>query len=254
MASGTPTLSSDPVLPDSSGRAPEWRVESAPIPYAAALQAMEARVAAIRQGTASELVWLLEHPSVITAGIQAEPADLLQPGRFPVFRAGRGGRYTYHGPGQRVVYVLLDLRRRQQSLHHFIEALERWMVAALGDFGVRAFTSDAGVGLWVAADNGGQEKIAAIGVRVRHGVTFHGTAINVTTDLGDFDAIVPCGIRAHGVARLADLVRADLVPDRVGMDAFDASLARHFSAFLADLAPGGASLASGRANLASGRA
>lgn len=220
--------------------APEWRVAPAPVPYADALAAMEERVAAIRAGTAPELVWLLEHPSVITAGIQASPEELLEPGRFPVFRAGRGGRYTYHGPGQRVVYVLLDLKRRGRSLRHFIEALEEWVIAALGDYGVRAFTSAAGVGLWVGDKTGGQAKIAAIGVRVRHGVTFHGTAVNVTTDLDDFTAIVPCGIRDHGVARLADLVSAEDLPagETVDMAGFDARLARRFPAFLASLAPG----------------
>lgn len=216
-------MTSQPTFDD---MVPEWRLSTDPVPYEVALAEMESRVAAIRAGTASELIWLLEHPPLITAGIQADPEELLQPDRFPVIPAGRGGRYTYHGPGQRIVYALLDLRRRKWDVRLFIERLEEWMIASLADFGVTAFPSEAGVGVWVNTD-AGEAKIGAIGVRVRHAVSFHGMSVNVVPDLDHFNAIVPCGIADRGVVRLADLV------PEADMAGFDAALARHFSRFLA---------------------
>jgi lipoyl(octanoyl) transferase len=188
---------------------------------------MEARVAAIGRGEARELVWLLEHPPVITAGTSASEAELLDPSRFPVHRSGRGGRFTYHGPGQRVIYALLDLDARGRDVRRLVGALEAWAIAALGDHGVEAFPHSAGTGIWVNAGGGGIAKIGAIGVRVRRWVSFHGMAINVSTDLDHYRTIIPCGIEAHGVTRLADLVEgADLA-------ALDQALARHFPAFVA---------------------
>lgn len=209
---------------------PEWQLSPDPVDYGAALEVMEARVEAIARGTAPELVWLLEHPPVITAGTSADEAELLDPSRFPVHRAGRGGRFTYHGPGQRVVYALLDLNARGRDVRRLVSALETWAIAALGDFGVEAFTSEAGTGIWVKPGNGGGiAKIGAIGVRVRRWVSFHGLAINVTTDLEHYGTIIPCGIEAHGVARLADLVEG------ADMARLDAALARHFPAFVAQV-------------------
>lgn len=190
---------------------------------------MEASVARIANGTDAEQIWLVEHPPVITAGTSTTPGDLLDAGRFPLVPVGRGGRLTYHGPGQRVVYPLLDLGRRGRDVHGYVTALEGWVIAALGEFGVRAFLHEAGVGIWVEA-GGGIAKIGAIGVRIRRWVSFHGLAINVSTDLDHFGAIVPCGIRNHGVARLADLVPG------VQMADLDAALARHLGDLLAAIA------------------
>lgn len=209
---------------------PEWQVADAPVGYAEALAAMEARVEAIARGEARELVWLLEHPPVITAGTSADEAELLDPRRFPVHRAGRGGRFTYHGPGQRVVYVLLDLNARGRDIRRLVAALERWAIAALSDVGIRAFTSDAGTGIWVnEADPDRLAKLGAIGVRVRRWVSFHGMALNVTTELDHYRTIIPCGIEEHGVTRLADL--------RPGarMGQLDAALRRHFADFVDDV-------------------
>ena len=157
---------------------------------------MEGRVAAIRAGSAPELVWLLEHPPLYTAGTSARSADLVDPGRFPVFQTGRGGQFTYHGPGQRVAYVMLDLGRRRPDLRAFIRNLEDWVIATLARFGVRGERREGRVGIWVPRENGREDKIAAIGVRVRHWVTYHGISINVAPDLSHFEGIVPCGIRA----------------------------------------------------------
>ncbi|WP_085883571.1 lipoyl(octanoyl) transferase LipB [Oceanibacterium hippocampi] len=183
----------------------EWRIAEAPVGYDAAVAAMEARVAAIRAGTAGELVWLLEHPPLYTAGTSADPADLLQPDRFPVHRSGRGGQYTYHGPGQRVAYVMLDLDRRGRDIRRFVHDLENWVIATLATFNVVGERREGRVGVWVARDGGREDKIAAIGIRVRRWVSFHGISINVEPELDHFSGIVPCGIARHGVTSLVDL-------------------------------------------------
>lgn len=182
----------------------EWRTSEEPVPYSDAVAAMEARVADIRAGRASELVWLLEHPALYTAGTSARPDDLLDAARLPVFTTGRGGRFTYHGPGQRIAYVMLDLRERGPDLRAFVGGLETWLIAALARFGVRAGTRPGRIGVWVAA-GGSEAKIAAIGVRVRHWITYHGVALNVAPDLSHYRGIVPCGIRGYGVTSLAAL-------------------------------------------------
>lgn len=183
----------------------EWRIADTPVDYPAALAEMEARVAAIRAGTAPELVWLLEHPPLYTAGTSARREDLLQPDRFPVYEAGRGGQYTYHGPGQRVAYVMLDLRRRGADIRRYVHDLEEWLIRTLERFSVRGERREGRVGIWVDRGGGREDKIAAIGVRVRHWITFHGVALNVEPDLGHFAGIVPCGIARHGVTSLWDL-------------------------------------------------
>jgi lipoyl(octanoyl) transferase len=183
---------------------PEWRIETGLTPYADALAAMETRAADIRAGMAGELIWLVEHPPVYTAGTSADPSELLDPGRFPVFETGRGGRFTYHGPGQRVVYLMLDLDRRGRDLRGFVASLERWIIDALGDFGVAARSEPGRVGVWTDTD-AGEAKIAAIGVRVRRWVSYHGLAINVTPDLGHFSGIVPCGLAEYPVTSLRAL-------------------------------------------------
>ncbi len=191
----------------------EWRIAPGLTDYEEALAAMEARADAIRAGTAGELVWLVEHPPLYTAGTSARPADLLTPGRFPVFAAGRGGEYTYHGPGQRVAYVMLDLKRRREDVRAFVSALEDWIIGALARFNVKGERRDDRVGVWVvrpdrpspASGEPAEDKIAAIGIRLRKWVSFHGIAINVEPDLEHFSGIVPCGIAEHGVTSLVDL-------------------------------------------------
>ena len=189
----------------------EWRIDDAPVAYPAALAAMDERVAAIRAGRAPELVWLLEHPPLYTAGTSARAGDLLAPARFPVFTTGRGGQFTYHGPGQRVAYVMLDLSRRGADVRRYVCDLENWIIAALARFNVKGERRAGRVGIWVdrARDKGPgrEDKIAAIGVRVRHWVTLHGVALNVDPDLGHFAGIVPCGIAdaRYGTTSLADL-------------------------------------------------
>ena len=183
----------------------EWRIADAPVDYPTALAEMEARVAQIRAGTAAELVWLLEHPPLYTAGTSAQPQDLLHPDRFPVYEAGRGGQYTYHGPGQRVAYVMLDLRHRGADVRRYVHDLEEWLIRTLARFNVRGERRDGRVGIWVERGAGREDKIAAIGVRVRHWITFHGVALNVEPDLTHFSGIVPCGIARHGVTSLWDL-------------------------------------------------
>jgi lipoyl(octanoyl) transferase len=183
----------------------EWRIATDLVPYPDALAAMEERVAAIRAGSASELVWLLEHPPLYTAGTSARAQDLLAPRRFPVFEAGRGGQYTYHGPGQRVGYVMLDLQRRGPDLRRYVWRLEEWVIQALARFGVVGQRRPGRVGIWVAGPGGREAKLAAIGVRVRRWVTYHGVAINLAPDLEHFAGIVPCGISDFGVTSLADL-------------------------------------------------
>ena len=184
----------------------EWRVEHRPVPYPEALQIMESRIAAIAAGRAPEMVWLLEHPPLYTAGTSARAADLIQPDRFPVFRAGRGGQYTYHGPGQRVGYVMLDLQRRGRvDLRRYVRDLEEWLILTLARFGVRGERRTGRVGIWVARPGGAEEKIAAIGVRVRRWVTFHGVSLNRDPDLSHFEGIVACGVADRGVTSLAAL-------------------------------------------------
>ena len=191
----------------------EWQISEAPVDYAAAVAAMEARVAAIAAGSARELVWLLEHPPLYTAGTLAKPADLLTPDRFPVHQTGRGGQYTYHGPGQRVAYVMLDLKKRGSDIRCYVRALETWLIRTLAHFGVRGGTRDGRVGIWVDRGDGREDKIAAIGVRVRRWVSFHGVALNVDPDLEHFAGIVPCGIREHGVTSLWDLGHTPTMAD-----------------------------------------
>ncbi len=188
-----------------TGNAVEWSVASEPVPYADALAAMEARVAAILARRAPEQVWLLEHPSLYTAGTSAQAEDLLDPSGLTVFRTGRGGQYTYHGPGQRVAYVMLDLAaRKRMDLRCFVRDLEQWLIDTLAEFGVVGERRPGRVGIWVARDDG-EAKIAAIGVRVRRWVTFHGVSLNVAPDLAHYKGIVACGIREHGVTSLAAL-------------------------------------------------
>ena len=184
--------------------APEWRQDFAPVPYRAALAALEARIGAIAAGDARELIWLLEHPPVYTAGTSAAAAELLDP-RFEVVETGRGGRYTYHGPGQRVGYVLLDLARRGRDVRRFVHALEGWVIATLATFGVEAWAVPDRIGIWTRDVDGGEAKIGAIGVRVRKWVTMHGFAVNLDPDPSHFSGIVPCGVADHGVTSLARL-------------------------------------------------
>jgi lipoyl(octanoyl) transferase len=191
----------------------EWTVSSGLTPYDAAVSTMEARAAAIHAGNAPEQVWLVEHPPLYTAGTSAKPTDLVDPGTFPVFETGRGGEYTYHGPGQRVAYVMLDLKRRRQDVRAFVGALESWLIRALDRVNVRGEIRDDRVGVWVvrpdkpSLPNGApsEDKIAAIGIRLRRWVSFHGIAINIEPDLSHFGGIVPCGVREHGVTSLVDL-------------------------------------------------
>jgi lipoyl(octanoyl) transferase len=184
---------------------PEWRFSDAPVAYEAALAEMEARVAAIRKEGAAELVWLLEHPPLYTAGTSARDGDLVEPDLFPVHRTGRGGQYTYHGPGQRVGYVMLDLKRRGPDIRCFVHTLEEWLIRTLARFHVKGERRAGRVGIWVVGKDGSEAKIGALGVRVRRWVTFHGVALNVDPDLSHYRGIVPCGVSQHGVTSLADL-------------------------------------------------
>ena len=183
---------------------PEWQVSDGLVPYPLALAAMEARAAAIRAGTARELIWLLEHPPLFTSGTSADPAELMNPAGFPVYAAGRGGRFTYHGPGQRVGYLMLDLDRRGRDIRHFVHSLEGWLIAALARLGIAARREPGRIGLWVGSGPAAA-KIGAIGIRVRRWVTLHGFSINVAPDLAHFGGIIPCGIREFGVTSLAAL-------------------------------------------------
>lgn len=183
----------------------EWRTSANFVDYAAAVAEMEARVAAIRAGALPELVWLLEHPPLYTAGTSARAEDLLDPSLLPVHQTGRGGQYTYHGPGQRVCYVMLDLARRGSDVRCYVHALEEWVIRVLAAFGLKGERREGRVGVWVARPRGQEEKIAAIGVRVRRWVTYHGAAINVAPDLSHYRGIVPCGISGFGVTSLAAL-------------------------------------------------
>jgi lipoyl(octanoyl) transferase len=193
-----------PASVEITSAAPEWRIEPGLLAYPETVAAMEARANAIADGTARELVWLVEHPPIYTAGTSANPADLLD-ARFPVFQTGRGGQFTYHGPGQRVVYLMLDLKRRRSDVRAFVRNLEEWLIRTLKQFGVTGEPRCDRIGIWVARDGGREDKIAAIGIRLRRWVTFHGIALNVAPDLSHFSGIVPCGVREHGVTSLADL-------------------------------------------------
>ncbi|MDH5558852.1 MAG: lipoyl(octanoyl) transferase LipB [Alphaproteobacteria bacterium] len=185
----------------------EWRISADPIAYVTAIAEMESRVAAIRENRAPELVWLLEHPALYSAGTSARAEDLLNAGRFPVYETGRGGQYTYHGPGQRVAYAMMDLQRRGGDLRGYVRSLEEWVIRALAQFNVTGERREGRVGIWVDRGAGREDKIAAIGVRVRRWVTYHGIAINVEPDLSHFSGIVPCGIADEnlGVTSLVDL-------------------------------------------------
>lgn len=206
----------------------EWRHAQARVPYRAALAEQEARNAAIAAGEANELIWLLDHPPVYTAGTSAPAAELLD-ARFDVVETGRGGRYTYHGPGQRVGYVLLDLSRRGRDVRRFVHALEGWVIATLADFGVEAWAVPDRIGIWTRDIDGSEAKIGAIGVRVRKWVTMHGFAVNLDPDLSHFSGIVPCGIAEYGVTSLARLGLA------VAAEEWDGALRARAGDFLAAL-------------------
>lgn len=185
----------------------EWRISEKPVEYPDALAFMDERVAQIHTGQAEDCVWLLEHPPLYTGGTSAKDGDLLD-ARFPVYPSGRGGEYTYHGPGQRVAYVMMDLKKRQKApdIKKYVWSLEEWIIRTLAEFGVKGERRCGRVGIWVVKDDGSEAKISAIGVRVRHWITLHGIAINVAPDLSHFGGIVPCGISEHGVTSLQDLV------------------------------------------------
>lgn len=209
----------------------EWRVEPQPLDYGTALETMEARAAAVTRGDARELVWLLEHPPVYTAGTSADPTEMLDP-RFPIHRTGRGGRYTYHGPGQRIGYVVLDLRERRRDVRNYVHAIEGWVIAALGECGIEAFRAPGRIGIWTL-DNGVEAKIGAIGVRIRQWVTLHGFAVNLDPDLTHFGGIVPCGIAEFPVTS------AQALGKPIATDRFDAALSATFLPFLDALACAG---------------
>lgn len=201
------TLNPAPAAPDfrRTDDAPVgWATSAGLVDYPAAVAAMEARAAAIAAGRAGELVWLLQHPPLYTAGVSAKPGDLIDPDRFPVFQSGRGGQFTYHGPGQRVAYVMLDLTQRRRDVRAFVEALEAWLIGALARLDISGEIRPGRVGVWVARP-GREDKIAAVGVKLRRWASFHGVALNVAPDLEHFSGIVPCGVTAHGVTSLADL-------------------------------------------------
>ncbi len=197
-------IQSGPQFTRVDGGAADWAVSYGLTPYPAAVRAMEVRVEAIAAGEARELVWLVEHPPLYTAGVSARPGDLLSPDRFPVFKGDRGGKHTYHGPGQRVAYVMLDLKARRKDVRAFVAALEAAIVGSLGALGVVAETRPGRVGVWVT-DAGNERKIAAIGLKVRRWVSYHGLSLNVSPDLSHFDGIVPCGLRDYGVTSLRHL-------------------------------------------------
>jgi lipoyl(octanoyl) transferase len=203
-----------------------WEVTPGLTDFAQALAQMDARAAAVADGEAAERIWLIEHPPLYTAGTSARPADLIE-SRFPVHVAGRGGQYTYHGPGQRIVYLSLDLGRRGRDIRRFVAALEDWAIAALADLGVEGWTAQGRIGIWTRGPDGAEAKIGALGIRVRKWVTLHGLALNVAPDLSHYGGIVPCGISELGVTSLAALgIGAD-------MATLDAALRAHAPAFLA---------------------
>jgi lipoyl(octanoyl) transferase len=212
----------------------EWLVSDRAVAYPEAVAAMEAQVAAIRAGNAAERVWLVEHPPLYTAGTSAKAKDLLAPDRFPVFQTGRGGEYTYHGPGQRVAYLMLDLNRRSADLRLFVATLEEWLIRTLAAFNIKGERREDRVGIWVRRPEKGlaaEDKVAAIGIRVRHWVTFHGVALNVDPVLEHFSGIVPCGVRGHGVTSLTDLGITATLPE------VDMILRREFEALFGTTVP-----------------
>lgn len=208
----------------------EWIVTKQSVDYTEALEWMEARAAAVAAGTARECVWLLEHPPLYTAGTSANPADLIDP-CFPVFTAGRGGQYTYHGPGQRVVYLILDLNQRGRDLRSFVRAVESWMIATLATLGVEGHRAKNRIGIWTNDPDQGEAKVGAIGIRVRRWVSFHGFSINLAPNLSHFDGIVPCGLAEYGVTSLSKLGIS------CSMEALDAALSTEFASFLRELSP-----------------
>lgn len=206
----------------------EWITAKSQIPYEQAVSEMESHVGAIRNGTASERIWLLEHPPIYTAGTSAKPQDLIAPDRFPVYQTGRGGEFTYHGPGQRIAYVMLDLQRRGRDVRQFVFNLEQWIIETLTRFGVEGERREGRVGIWVDLGGGREEKIAAVGIRLRKWVSYHGISINVAPDLEHFSGIVPCGISEHGVTSLAALSK------EVSLLDFDAALRAAFEHIFSD--------------------
>lgn len=228
VAIGLPPASGEAISRGMDMDGIEWRVSEGLVPYPEALAFMEERSAAIRSGEARECVWLLEHPPLFTAGTSADPAELFNPQGFPVYEAGRGGRYTYHGPGQRVGYLLLDLDKRGRDIRRFVHALEGWIIATLGELGVSAHRAPGRIGIWVG-EGPGEAKIGAIGVRVRRWVTLHGFSINVSPDLDHFGGIVPCGIADHGVTSLQALGNV------AGTAELDGALRRWFPDFLEEI-------------------
>jgi lipoyl(octanoyl) transferase len=228
-------------LPDPGPPQIEWRLSEGLTPYSEALAEMEARAAAIRAGEAAELVWLLEHPPLYTAGTSADPAELFNPEGLPVHSAGRGGRYTYHGPGQRVGYLLFDLDRRGRDVRRFVHALEGWLIATLGDLGVAARRAPGRIGIWVDRPGGGEAKIGALGLRVRRWVTMHGFAINLDPKLSHFSGIVPCGIADFPVTSLGEMGLGDIQPR------FDLALRGRLEDFLFSLEGGMGECGAGKA-------
>ena len=206
----------------------EWRVSDGLVPYDESLAFMEQRAAAIRAGEARECVWLLQHPPLFTAGTSADPSELINPLDLPVYEAGRGGRYTYHGPGQRVGYLMLDLEKRGRDVRRLVHSLEGWMIATLAELGIPAHRAPGRIGIWVG-EGPREAKVAALGIRVKRWVTLHGFSINVDPDLSHFGGIVPCGISEFGVTSLADLGK------ETPMSGVDAALKRSFRHFLNDL-------------------
>lgn len=214
-STATPARAASPALYNADSTV-EWRIAPAPVAYPDALAQMEARAALIAEGQAPELVWLLEHPPLYTAGTSTNPDDLLSPDRFPVYETGRGGQYTYHGPGQRVAYAMLDLKRRGQDVRSLVGGLEDWIIGTLAHFHINGGTRTDRVGVWVERPEkapGAEDKIAAIGIRVRKWVTFHGISINVNPDLEHFSGIVPCGVTQHGITSFEDLGLTTSMPD-----------------------------------------
>ena len=202
----------------------EWKTSPAPVAYEEAVGEMEARVAHIHAAAAPELVWLLEHPPLYTAGASAKDGDLLDAGAFPVHRTGRGGQYTYHGPGQRIAYTMLDLQRRGTDLHRFVRNLEQWLIDSLAEFGVAGERREGRVGVWISLGRGEEAKIAALGIRVRRWVTFHGVSLNVAPNLSHYEGIIACGVPEHGVTSL------EALGVQVDMEDVDAVLKENFGA------------------------
>lgn len=206
-----------------------WRVSNEPVPYPDAVAEMERIVADIRDGKSPETIWLLEHPPIYTAGTSAKAEDLLNPGKFPVYQTGRGGQYTYHGPGQRVIYLMLDLTRRGRDVRRFVCQIERWIIETLDHLGVKGHTREGRTGIWVTRPEKGpqaEDKIAAIGIRVRRWVTFHGVSVNIAPDLSHYDGIVACGISDQGVTSLAELGKKYSLAD--ADNALAATFPNHF--------------------------